>query len=182
MKYQDPLEPTSNTEYISQFATFSELEEIQNMSASTDIARASSLVGKEVIMKVTSETTGNTDYINGKVDYVVIESGKAYLSIENSLYSIDDLDTVVDEEYLEAYNLATDISSALEDLPTIANVTLSNQTAIEKLQASYDALTDYQKTFVSATNLTAIKNYTAKLKELLTTESTTSTTDETTTE
>ena len=25
MKYQDPLEPTSNTEYVSKYATFSEL-------------------------------------------------------------------------------------------------------------------------------------------------------------
>ena len=33
MKYQDPLEPTSNTEYISQLATFSELEEMQNMTS-----------------------------------------------------------------------------------------------------------------------------------------------------
>ena len=33
MKYQDPLEPTSNTEYISQLATFSSLEEMQNMRA-----------------------------------------------------------------------------------------------------------------------------------------------------
>ena len=32
MKYQDPLEPTSNTEYIQQYATFSELEQMQNMS------------------------------------------------------------------------------------------------------------------------------------------------------
>ena len=32
MKYQDPLQPTSNTEYISQYATFSELEQMQNMS------------------------------------------------------------------------------------------------------------------------------------------------------
>ena len=33
MKYQDPLEPTSNTEYISQLATFSELEEMQNLTS-----------------------------------------------------------------------------------------------------------------------------------------------------
>ena len=26
MKYQDPLEPTSNTEYISQYATFTQVE------------------------------------------------------------------------------------------------------------------------------------------------------------
>ena len=53
MKYQDPLEPTSNTEYISQYATFSELEQMQNMSASMDLFRASSLVGQTVLLKVT---------------------------------------------------------------------------------------------------------------------------------
>ena len=32
MKYQDPLEPTSNTEYISQYAQFSQVEALNNMS------------------------------------------------------------------------------------------------------------------------------------------------------
>ena len=45
MKYQDPLEPTSNTEYISQYAQFSQVEQMQNMSSSMDLQRASSLVG-----------------------------------------------------------------------------------------------------------------------------------------
>ena len=34
MKYQDPLEPTSNTEYISQYATFSQVEQpLQKMGS-----------------------------------------------------------------------------------------------------------------------------------------------------
>lgn len=45
MKYQDPLEPTDNTEYISQLATFSQLEETQNMQASLQEMEANSLVG-----------------------------------------------------------------------------------------------------------------------------------------
>ena len=48
MKYQDPLEPTSNTEYISQYATFSQVEQMQNMAATMELTRASSLVGKMV--------------------------------------------------------------------------------------------------------------------------------------
>ncbi len=41
MKYQDPLQPTSNTEYISQLATFSELEEMQNLTSGSRIVAMS---------------------------------------------------------------------------------------------------------------------------------------------
>ena len=95
MKYQDPLEPTSNTEYISQYATFSELEQMQNMSASLELSRASALVGETVLMKIT-DSTGRTTSVQGNVDYVVYENNKAYLSINGELYSMDDLDTVAD--------------------------------------------------------------------------------------
>ena len=60
MKYQDPLEPTSNTEYIAQYATFSEVEQIQNMSKSMDLSRASSLVGQTVQITSTDDNGKET--------------------------------------------------------------------------------------------------------------------------
>ena len=134
MKYQDPLEPTSNTEYISQYAQFSQVEQMQNMAASTDLSRASSLVGQQVYVKTTS-SSGETSYVQGKVDYVVYENGKAYLSINESLYSLDDLDTIVDEEYMNAYDKAYEFTIQLNKLPNVNAVELSDAAAIDELQA-----------------------------------------------
>ena len=116
MKYQDPLEPTSNTEYISQLATFSELEEMQNVSASMDMSRANALVGQYVFMNVT-DSSGKTTYPEGQVDYVVYQGGKIYLSVNEQLYNIDDLDTVADPEYLLATRLAESFTTELDKLP-----------------------------------------------------------------
>lgn len=66
MKFQDPLEPTSNTEYIAQYATFSEVEQIQNMSKSMDLSRASSLVGQTVQITSTDDNGKETTKM-GKV-------------------------------------------------------------------------------------------------------------------
>jgi len=167
MQYQDPLEPTSNTEYISQFATFSELEQMQNVSSSMDMSRASSLVGKTVIVKVTSNSTGETSYITGKVDYVMYENNKAYLSINDSLYSIDDLDTVVDETYLEAYNLAGNVASEMKKLPAVDKLTLENRVALEKILEVYDGMNEYQKSFLGEDVQKLLESYRTKLKELL---------------
>ena len=101
MKYQDPLEPTDNTEYISQLATFSQLEETQNMQASLQEMEANSLVGKQVVLRVTSSATGETSDVTGTVDSVIHENNKTYLMVNNNLYSIDDLYSVV--EYFVSY-------------------------------------------------------------------------------
>ncbi|MGN0388285.1 MAG: flagellar hook assembly protein FlgD, partial [Suilimivivens sp.] len=79
MKYQDPLEPTSNTEYISQYATFSQVEQMQNMAASMELSRASSMVGKLVNVETTN-SNGETKQIQGMVEYVTYENNKAYVS------------------------------------------------------------------------------------------------------
>ncbi|NLO10757.1 MAG: hypothetical protein GX129_12950 [Clostridiales bacterium] len=99
MKYQDPLNPSSNTEYISQLATFSQLEQMQNLGSMTSNSQALSLVGKNVIVRTKSETGTITD-IGGKVDFVNMSNGKARISINGNLYSIEDLDSVIDDTYI----------------------------------------------------------------------------------
>ena len=163
MKYQDPLEPTSNTEYIAQYAQFSQVEQLQNMASSTDLARASSLVGKEVYIKMTT-SSGETKYVQGKVDYVVYENNKAYLSIEESLYSLDDLDTVVDKDYLDAYNKALDFNVKLNKLPAVAAIDLTDAEEIDELEKTYNEMSDYEKSFVASDTVKTLNKYVERLK------------------
>lgn len=166
MKYQDPLEPTSNTEYISQYATFSELEQMQNMSATLELSRASSLVGQTVLMKVT-DSSGNTTSVQGNVDYIVYENNKAYLSINGDLYSLDDLDTVADEKYLTAYKLAANFINAYGKLPALGNLTADDKESVESLKEMYDNMTDYQKKFIKDDYVSGLKDYVNKMKDLV---------------
>lgn len=166
MKYQDPLEPTSNTEYISQYATFSELEQMQNMSASLELSRASALVGETVLLKVT-DSSGNTTTVQGNVDYVVYENNKAYLSVNGELYSMDDLDTVADPVYLEAYALAAEFLNIYNKLPEVGNLTISDRENVETLQSMYDGMTAYQKKFLTDDYVEGLEKYTARMKDLV---------------
>jgi flagellar basal-body rod modification protein FlgD len=166
MKYQDPLEPTSNTEYISQYATFSELEEMQNMSSSMDLTRASSLVGQEVVIKSTSDT-GDTSYVRGNVDYVQLENGNALLSINDSLYSLDDVYSVADTDYLNAYDNAVLFMNTIDLLPTVVNTTLDDEDTISALREVYDGMSDYEKSFISTDEVEALlESYEDKISEL----------------
>ena len=167
MKYQDPLEPTSNTEYISQFATFSELEQMQNMSATLELSRASSLVGQTVLMKIT-DSTGRQTTVQGNVDYVVYENGKAYLSIGGELYSMDDLDTVADEKYLVAYKLAAEFLNIYKDLPEVGMLTLAEREKVERLDEIYSNMTDYQKEFLTDDIVKGMNDYVKRMKDLVT--------------
>lgn len=106
MKYQDPLNPNTDTEYIAQLATFSQLEQMQNISQLTTNSQAFSLVGQEVVVKVQG-ATGNTTYVSGRVDYVQMANGKAKLSINGSLYDIDQLDSVIDRGFMIEKGLPT---------------------------------------------------------------------------
>ena len=165
MKYQDPLEPTSNTEYISQFATFSELEQMQNMSATLELSRASSLVGQTVLMSVT-DSSGRTTTVQGNVDFVSYEGGKAYLSIGGELYSLDDLDKVADKKYLDAYALAAEFLNILNKLPDVSLLTIDNKEKVDRLEEIYNGMDDYQKGFLTDDYFEKAEAYIKRMKDI----------------
>lgn len=162
---QDPLEPTSNTEWVSQYATFSELEIMQNLGSTVELSRASSLVGKTVV--INSETSsGQTVTVEGKVDYVTYESGKAYVSVNGSLYSLDDVYNVVDSDYLTAFNKVYDWTVALNKLPAKTSLTLDDADDVEAVYEEYAGMSDYEKTFVASDNANKIEELYERIQEL----------------
>ncbi|MCR4716835.1 MAG: hypothetical protein K5656_06610 [Lachnospiraceae bacterium] len=99
MKYQDPMNPSDSTQYMSQLAQFTSLEEMENLNTNFDKASAQDLVGKYVIMK-TEDAAGKADYVSGMVDYMLMQNGKPFLSINDHVYDYEDLDSVVDPDYV----------------------------------------------------------------------------------
>ena len=167
MQYQDPLEPTSNTDYVAQMATFSQLEATLSLTESQEQANASELVGKQVILKVTSETTGITDYVDGRVDYVMYENGEVFLSVNDGLYPLSSLDTVADGEYYEGITLATTFANMVKQLPLLENLTVDWEKAIVQLRELYNGMTSYQQRFVTEDSLKSLKEYEDRLSDLL---------------
>lgn len=165
MKYQDPLEPTSNTEYIAQYAQFSQVEQMQNMSNSMDLQRASALVGKEVYIKTTT-SSGDTKLVQGKVDYVAYENNKAYLYINEKKYSIDDLDSIVDADYLDAYNKAYNFTVKMNKLPNVNGIDLTDGETIDELEKEYNDMNNYEKSFLAKDTVSSLEKYIERLKEI----------------
>lgn len=104
MQYQDPLNPSSDTEWIAQMAQFSALEAMQNMGQTMENSQAFQLVGQYVIVDENAAKdggTGNPSLKAGMVDYITLSGGKAYISMDKKLYSYDQLDSVVSNEYIK---------------------------------------------------------------------------------
>ncbi len=97
LKYQDPMDPMDNSEFLTQQAQFTQvsaLEEIKtSLSTFNQYAQASGLVGQDVVLK---DPNNETNFFYGKVDAVnfggtstsVYVNGKEYpLSSVVQLYA-----------------------------------------------------------------------------------------------
>lgn len=161
MKYQDPLEPQSNTEYVSQLATFTQVEALENMSGTVENQQAADLVGKTVIMRTTNSVTGESSDVMGVVDYMMKEGSNTYLAINGALYNLEDLYTVADTEYMDAVVLADDFETTVAQLPDADHVSLADEEMFKQIRTQYDSLTDYQKDFISNNSSDSLNKFLA---------------------
>lgn len=162
MKYQDPLEPTSNTEYINQYATFTQVEQLSNMAEAFSMSRASELVGKTVI--VTDE--GGTK-IQGKVDYVTYSSGDAYLNIDGKDYKMDDVSSVADSEFVEIHNQADDLMTLMDEFPPYNNLQFTDAAKIIKAYDFYESMSPKAIELIDKADIEKLNKYYNKVTELV---------------
>lgn len=123
LRYQDPLNPTNDKEFLAQMAQFTSLEQMQNMNQNLETTKAFSLIGKEVQATVVNPQTSDTEIIQGKVEFVKMANSKAYLIIGNREVPVEDVDMVTDSVLLGIDNQP---GNAFELIGKVVQVTRKN--------------------------------------------------------
>lgn len=82
MQNQDPLNPSDDTEFISQLSTFSMLEQMQNMNAAMQSSQAAGLIGKQVTWQEV-DATGKTQTYYATVESVRVDGSNVYLVVDS---------------------------------------------------------------------------------------------------
>ncbi len=160
MQNQDPLEPTSNTEWVSQYATFTQVEKMGEMAESIDMLRANEMIGKEVIMRTTNEKTGEINYTQGTVDYVLMENGKPILVIDDQKFSVSDVDSVISDEYSAAYKKYSTFKSMIKSLPDVLFADKSYQNVIQGALDYYNTMNEYEQNFMATYGSEELEKFT----------------------
>ena len=168
MKYQDPLEPTSNTEYISQYATFSQVEQLSNMANAMSLSRASEMVGKTVTIAQKNADTGTTTEIQGVVDFVNYSGNEAYLNISGVNYNINDVVQVWDSNYTQALEEVADFQKAIDKLPHLDLVSDEEHgLTIDTMYQYYnEGMSDKAKGLMDKNYVTSLLQYVNRLDDL----------------
>lgn len=107
LRYQDPLNPTDDKEFIGQMAQFSALEQMQNLNTSFAATKAYSLIGKRVIANITDPSTKRVTEIDGDVSSVMYSGGKYYVIVRGVEVPLDDVVSVTEGTYSSQSSLST---------------------------------------------------------------------------
>ena len=103
LQYQNPLEPQSDTQFISQLAQFSSLSYMQTMSQAMTSQQFFNLVGKHVYADVMMED-GTKASIQGIVDRVIMQDGVAFAQVGEYIIDCTKISQVIDNELFAGNN------------------------------------------------------------------------------
>ena len=107
LENQDPTEPTDNSQWLSQLAQYSSLEQMsqmnsglencaryinalyEDMTLNSEITQTLSMIGKDVTIKIPNpEDPNNPTIINGNVTDASFEDGTGKIKVNDEYYSI----------------------------------------------------------------------------------------------
>ena len=114
LRFQDPLEPTKDTEFVAQLAQFSSLEQMQNMvSMLSSMANYQSygLIGKLVAAK--GYVDGVMTEVMGIVDGIFTDGGVAFAQIGEYAMPVSSITDVYDGSVIPTPKMLIEISNSL---------------------------------------------------------------------
>jgi flagellar basal-body rod modification protein FlgD len=130
LQHQNPLEPMDNTEYISQMASFSSLEQMSNLNTSFERMaalwsdylipqmqwqQAAQVLGKTVTYQNPSTEEGAPKFLTGLVDSVLAKDGQIFFMINDNEISMDSV-TQIWAQSDSSLELLEDIRDQVKDL------------------------------------------------------------------
>lgn len=123
MKYQDPLQPAKNEEFLAQMAQFTSLEQMKNLNTSMQMSQGYSLVGKVVQANVTNPVTLETKSVTGIVDAVSLKNGETYLLVNGNEVELAKVTAVMDNptKDIELVDAIEKINDTLTDIQEKVN-------------------------------------------------------------
>jgi flagellar basal-body rod modification protein FlgD len=89
LKYQNPLNPTSSSDFMSQIAQLSQVEQLQSVSSASQMGEAAGLIGKTV---TANDQSGNA--ISGVVTGVTNGTSGPLLNVGNATVSLADVEQI----------------------------------------------------------------------------------------
>lgn len=93
LKYQDPLDPLKNEEFIAQLAQFNSLEQMMNLNSSFDkmllvqqLSQATSLIGQPIAYQ-----NEEGEFLAGIAQSVTVEDGVPALQVGNDTVAVENI-------------------------------------------------------------------------------------------
>ena len=96
LRYQDPLSPMDDKDFIGQMAQFGALEQMKNIYNSVSRANSYALIGKYVTASYTDDATGEIKNEEGFVESIRVKNGIAYAVVNGQDISIDKITEITD--------------------------------------------------------------------------------------